>query len=77
MPPPWLSDVGNEKTWWANHGIDPLKVADELWAFTLRGEQIEASDSDKISSDLPLDNTGASSGHVTPKQEINGPLLLR
>jgi hypothetical protein len=60
-----LHRVGNEKTWWANHGIEPLKVADELWAFTLRGEQIEAGDSDKMSRDLPL--TGASSGHANPE----------
>jgi hypothetical protein len=52
-----LQRVGNEKIWWANHGIDPLKVADELWAFTLRGEQIEAS-----GSALRFDNTSASSG---------------
>jgi hypothetical protein len=57
-----LHRVGNEKTWWANHGIDPLKVADELWAFTLRGEQIEAS-----GSALPFDNTSASSGRASPE----------
>jgi hypothetical protein len=62
-----LHRVGNEKAWWANHGIDPLKVAQELWAFTLRGEQFEASDSDRISSELPLDNARASSGHANPK----------
>jgi hypothetical protein len=62
-----LHRVGSEKTSWANHGIDPLKVADELWAFILRGEQIEASDSDKISGGFSLDNTRSSSGHATPE----------
>jgi hypothetical protein len=56
-----LHRVGNEKIWWSNHGIDPLKVAAELWTFTLRGERMEASSSDNASAERPLNDTDAQS----------------
>ena len=54
-----LHRVGNEKAWWSNNGIDPLKVAAELWVFTLRGEQIEESNTDMASSELLVNDAGA------------------
>jgi hypothetical protein len=58
-----LHRVGNEKAWWSNHGIDPLKVAAELWAITLRGEQIEASNMESVNSE-PQPNDGNVSGRA-------------
>jgi hypothetical protein len=71
-----LHRVGNEKIWWANHGIDPLKVADELWAFTLKGEQIEASGPDRISNNLDLTIPALLAGMRAQNREINSPCFL-
>jgi hypothetical protein len=62
-----LHRVGNEKAWWLNHGVDPLKVAAELWAFTLRGERIEDNNSDKVGSEPSPNDTGISEKHLSTK----------
>jgi hypothetical protein len=62
-----LHRVGNEKAWWSNHGIDPLKVAAEYWAFTLRGEQIEDCNSDRGGSQPLPNEAGIPDGHPSPK----------
>jgi hypothetical protein len=44
--------AGNEKTWWHQAGIDPIKIARKLWKFTRTGEQ-------RVPPATPTQDTGA------------------
>jgi hypothetical protein len=37
--------AGDERAWWARHGvIDPLKIAEKLWAVSCHGRSGDADD---------------------------------
>jgi DNA recombination protein Rad52 len=57
-----LHRTGNEKRWWEQRSLDPLKAAAELWA-TTRGQTELTSNSDNVMSEAASEAT--SNGTVT------------
>jgi hypothetical protein len=62
-----LHRVGDEKAWWQQAGVDPIKVARKLWKLTgLGGPRIRLATSPQAASAEPTAEAGGQASAVRP-----------